>query len=184
MNVLDAVIAIPILWGMFRGFRRGFILEISTLMALILGVYGALAFGARCGTYIHEQFNTVESMSQLLGFAVIFILIVVGVHLFGRALQKILQLVALGLVNRLFGLVFGGAKWMLFVGCLVFAVDRMPAVRAWIGEERIENSLLYRPISEIIPFVYPWIMDKADFEIPYDRLEPSFVFPGDDGEGE
>ena len=44
MHYIDIVILIPLLWGAYRGFMKGFIVSISTFLALILGVYGAINF--------------------------------------------------------------------------------------------------------------------------------------------
>ena len=45
ISPLDIVLAIPLLWGAIRGFRKGFILELTALAALFLGAYAAL-FGS------------------------------------------------------------------------------------------------------------------------------------------
>ena len=42
MNYLDFIIAVPLLWGAWKGFQRGIIFEIAMLIGIILGLY--LAF--------------------------------------------------------------------------------------------------------------------------------------------
>ncbi|MBK7682201.1 MAG: CvpA family protein [Bacteroidetes bacterium] len=42
MNYLDFIIAIPLVWGAYKGFQRGFIFEIAMIIGLVLGLY--LAF--------------------------------------------------------------------------------------------------------------------------------------------
>ena len=46
MNILDIIFAIPLLWALYRGFRKGLIYMIASLTALLLGVLGGMmAFG-------------------------------------------------------------------------------------------------------------------------------------------
>ena len=49
MNYLDIVIAIPLLYGLLKGFTNGLIKEITGLLGLIIGVYAAINFSA----YLH-----------------------------------------------------------------------------------------------------------------------------------
>ena len=42
MNYLDIVIAIPLLYGLIKGFTNGLIKEITGLLGLIIGVYVAI----------------------------------------------------------------------------------------------------------------------------------------------
>ncbi len=181
MNTLDIIIVMPILWGLFKGFRRGFIIEISTLLALILGVYGALTFGDMGGDYIRRQFNTDPQLSRVLGFALLFIIIVVAVFILGKALEKLVQMIALGLVNKLFGMLFGGLKWTLIVGSVLFVLNSIPLTNNWIGEERQQDSYLYQPILKILPAIYPILtnpewrediekgLEKVKNEVPLNR---------------
>ncbi len=97
--ILDICILLPVLWGMFKGFKRGLIIELCTLMALILGVYGAATFGEMGSEYLRETFNTDPRVSGVLGFALLFIIIVILVFIFGKILEGLIKLVALGLVN-------------------------------------------------------------------------------------
>ena len=46
MNYLDIIIIIPLIWGAYKGFRKGFIIEIASLIALILGIWGGINFSS------------------------------------------------------------------------------------------------------------------------------------------
>jgi len=38
MNYFDIMIAIPLIWGIYKGFKKGFIIEIASFIALGLGI--------------------------------------------------------------------------------------------------------------------------------------------------
>jgi membrane protein required for colicin V production len=171
MPYLDLIIAIPIAWGMFRGFRRGFIIEICTLMALILGVYGAATFGDSASDYLQKNYNTDAQLSLVMAFTILFIAIVIAVFLFGKALEGVIKIVALGLVNKLFGMLFGGLKFALIVSGLLFVFNGFPGTRSLMPSDWTKDSYLYGPVSAMAIKIYPALGEiswhekiKSEFE--------------------
>lgn len=165
--ILDICILLPVLWGMFKGFKRGLIIELCTLMALVLGVYGAATFGDMGSDYLRETFNTDPRVSGVLGFALLFIIIVVLVFVFGKVLESVIKMVALGLVNKLFGLLFGGLKFSLIASGLLYLINGFPLTEDLIPEKEKADSYLYEPASELLPSIYPTLA-KNDWR---DKLE-------------
>lgn len=168
--ILDICILLPVLWGMFKGFKRGLIIELCTLMALILGVYGAATFGEMGSDYLRATFNTDPRVSGVLGFALLFIIIVVAVFIFGKILEGLIKLVALGLVNKLFGLFFGGLKFLLIVSGLLYLTNGFPLTEDLIPVKEKADSYLYEPASEVLPSIYPTLA-KASWR---DKIEDTF----------
>lgn len=161
---LDIIIVIPILWGMFRGFKRGLIIELCTLMALVLGVYGAASFGDMAGAYLQSEFNTDPRISLVLAFSIVFIIIVVAVFIFGKILEGLIKMVALGIINKLFGLLFGMLKFALIVSGLFFIINGFPLSEKLISHKWKSDSLLYQPIASIAPKLFPILHDATWME--------------------
>ena len=42
MNYLDIIIAVPLLYGLIKGFSNGIVKEVTSLLALFVGVYIAI----------------------------------------------------------------------------------------------------------------------------------------------
>ncbi len=155
MPYLDLILVLPLLWGMLRGFRRGFIIEVCTLMALVLGVYGAATFGDMGARYMVDSFRTDEQLSMVLSFSLLFIGIVIGVFIFGKVLEGIVKLVALGLINKLFGMLFGLGKFLLITSALLFIWRGFPPTDRLIPTSWKSDSYLYEPLSSLAPKLYP-----------------------------
>lgn len=49
MNYIDIILLLPLLYGAYRGFSRGLIIEVATLLGLLLGVYIAIKFSGYTG---------------------------------------------------------------------------------------------------------------------------------------
>ncbi len=61
MNVLDIILAIPILWLAYKGFTKGLIIEISTLAALVLGIYASLHFSYITADFLRNNLDVTDS---------------------------------------------------------------------------------------------------------------------------
>lgn len=168
---LDIFIAIPLLWGMFRGFRRGLIIELCTLMALILGVYGAATFGDMAGAYLESQFHTNPRVSHVLAFSIIFILIVVVVFIFGKVLEGLIKMVALGLINKLFGMLFGLLKFALILSGVFFMLNGFPLTEELISSKMKKESYLYAPVAGLAPKLFPILKNQTWLDIIEERFD-------------
>ena len=58
MNFIDIILIIPIIWFIYKGFKKGFIIEIASLIALFLGIYVAIHFSGNITSFIDD--NSVE----------------------------------------------------------------------------------------------------------------------------
>ena len=172
METIDIIIAIPLLFGLVRGLMRGFIIEIASLVALILGVFGAIHFSFYAEDLLKENADLEGNTLSLAAFALTFIAIVIAIHLGARFLQKILQMAALGIVNRIAGGVFGLVKWVLMLSYILVFLNGMGGGNLnLISDEAKSKSILYGPIVQAGPTILPMITESSwyedlDIEIP------------------
>ena len=54
MNYIDIAIVGLVIFGAVKGFSKGFIIEAASLIALILGLIGALLFSSTVGTLLES----------------------------------------------------------------------------------------------------------------------------------
>jgi membrane protein required for colicin V production len=99
---------------------------------------------------------------NLISFAVTFILIVVIVHLAAFLADKLIKAVALNLLNRAAGMVFGVAVTAFVISIVLMPVDAANQRREFISKDTIEGSLLYTPLKKFAPGVFPYLK-REDF---------------------
>lgn len=154
MNYLDIFIACLVLLGSYRGFSKGLINELSSVLAVILGVYGSLKFSDLTLTFININFTTqLESINdsylKIFSFAFTFIIIIFSVSLLAKLLTKMAKVMFLGFVNKLFGGIFGGFKYVLIASfCLVF-FENLNSEFSIIDQTILEELIFYNPALEI-----------------------------------
>ena len=155
MNYLDIILSIPLLWGLYKGVSRGIIKELASLLALILGTYGAVHFSEQLQPTLQTNISINESFSPIIAFAATFILIVLLVRILGLMLDKIIKLVALGMISRFLGGFFGALKVAFITSAFLLVLNSLDYHLELIPDEQKKNSLLYQPLSEMLSFLVP-----------------------------
>ncbi len=157
MNYIDLIIAIPLVWGVFVGFKNGLIIEVASLAALLLGIFGAIHFSDLTANFLVTNLNITTQYINLIAFAVTFVGIVIVVHLLAKMIDKLVKAVALGFVNRLLGMVFGLIKYAFIISIILVIINAINRNKTIISEEKIENSILYKPLSTFAPTIFPYL---------------------------
>jgi len=166
MNTVDLVFAILLLWSAYRGFTKGFIVQLATLAALLLGILGAVLFSDFTSDLIIKKFEVSGQYLPILSFAVTFVVIVIAVHLLAKMLNKLVDAIALGIVNRLLGVLFSLLKTAFIVSVILVLLNKLDNRFKFIPNETKENSLLYKPLSNFAPMIFPYLnFDKIKEKI-------------------
>jgi membrane protein required for colicin V production len=117
MNGFDVLVLVIILFCMIRGYFKGLIREVSGIIGIVVGFYGANTYYPILTPYLEDLIETPGTRS-LICFFVLFCGILILISLFAALIRKFLRLVFLGWVDRFFGLIFGTAKGVLIVSVL------------------------------------------------------------------
>ncbi|MFW6226764.1 MAG: CvpA family protein, partial [Bacteroidota bacterium] len=115
MNYIDIILATILLYAAYRGFSKGFVIQIATLIALLLGIIGAIRFSHFVASVLIEKLELTGKSLPVVSFALTFIGIVILVHLIARLTDTLIKAIALGFINRLAGAVFTIAKFGLIM---------------------------------------------------------------------
>ena len=102
-------------------------------------------------------FDISPDYMNVIAFSVAFITIVLVVHLVAFVVEKLIKAVALSLVNRLLGMGFGLLVTAFVISMILWPVNQVNAEKQIIKPERIEGSLLYKPLSDFAPAVFPYL---------------------------
>jgi len=169
-NYLDVIIASTLVGFAVRGFFKGLILSLASLIGLIAGLYVSWHFS----DYVAQQLASVVSLSgailKVLSFILTFVLIVFLVHLLGLLLEKVIKVAGLGFVNKLGGLLLGLIKGGLLVSILFYLFVRIGGP-AWLNPKTLDDSLLYEPVSKLSSYVVSEMGEYLDRQYhPQDTL--------------
>ncbi len=172
MALLDIILGILLLLGVWKGFKNGLLIELASIVALIAGIYGAIHFSYIAGEYLTAQLNWEERYVTIMAFVVTFLLIVTAVHFAGKLLTKVANIALLGLLNKLAGAVFGALKVAVIVGAILVFLSRANENLRFISEEAQNESVLFNPIKEIGAIVFNTILRE---ELPENEKKPKSI---------
>lgn len=162
MNYFDCILVFPVLYGLYKGFSKGLILELASLLGLLLGVYGSVRFSSFIFEYLINVLEIDAYYLQLASYALTFIVIVLLVTLIGKVLTMLVKMVALGFVNRLFGAFFGGLKALLVLCVLLLFFDKLNNRFSIISSEMTESSIMYKPLLSCSMDLYPSVIEEYE----------------------
>ena len=170
MNWIDIIIIILLVFGLARGFINGFIKELASLLALILGIWGAIKFSSFTAERLYDFFDMTGQYVGIIAFLITFVLIVIGVHFVGLVVDKFIDKISLGFLNSLLGLVFGVFKSALILSVIFTVLNAIDAKHKFLPRKQIEDSRLYSPIADIAPAIFP-VIGEGGFDKSFDRLK-------------
>ena len=167
MSVIDIIIGALILYGIVKGLFKGLFVEVTSLLALVVGIYGAVPFSKSAAQILSNNFDWSQNTTSITAFAVTFVVIVLAISLAGKALTKLADFAALGLLNKLLGALFGGAKIALIISVLLLILSTLNQTIPFVSSDEIERSLLYSPVKSLAPMILPDLMSAAtEIELP------------------
>lgn len=154
MSYIDIIILLFLLYGAYRGFSRGLIVEVATLAGLVLGVYMAVRYSSYTENFLRDFLNFSSRYISYVALAVTFILVVILVYIVGKLFTKLVDIISLGLVNKLLGTALGVAKYFLIVCVLLLVTDALNEKFQFISEETRQKSLLFYPFLNFAQEMY------------------------------
>jgi membrane protein required for colicin V production len=166
MSIIDIVLGALLLFGLIRGAIKGFFVEIASLLALVLGVYGAIHFSSFAAKFLESKVDWNEKTINIIAFAITFVIIVLVISLAGKALTKLADFVALGILNKLLGGVFGALKIGLILSVLLIIFNKLNNTLPFMEKKDLEDSILYKPVKSIAPMIFPNLIKSETEETP------------------
>lgn len=162
MGILDIVLGLLLIYGLYKGLKNGLFVEIASIIALVAGLYGAIHFSYIAGDYLSENMEWNERYINIASFIITFIIIVLVVQLAGKFLTKIADFAMLGLLNKLAGAIFGALKVAVILGALLVFFERANSSVNLVKSETLEESALYEPIKEIGALVFSKVLKEKE----------------------
>ena len=160
MSVIDIVLGALIICGVIKGFFRGLFVEVASLLALMLGVYGAVHFSNYASEFLSNYVDWSEKTMSITSFAITFVVIVLSISLAGKALTKLANFAALGVINKLLGGLFGSLKMALILSVLLLVFERINSTLSLVSNDELESSVLYEPVGALAPMILPQFIDE------------------------
>ena len=141
MNFLDIIIAVPLAYFIYKGWKRGLIFELATLVGIVCGCYAAIHFSA----WVAQLLSLKGESALLIAFFVTFVAVLLLAAVLGKAVEGFVKLVKVGKLNNLLGSVFGMMKCLVVLSVLLNMLTLVDDQAHIITPETKEHSMLFQP---------------------------------------
>ena len=163
--IIDLILAVLLAIALVKGYRRGLIVALFSVVALIVGLAAAIKLSAVVAGYIGNTVKVSEKWLPIVAFLVVLVIVVVVINMVGKVLQTAVESVMLGWINRLGGMLFYGLFYLLLYSILLFYATQI----GFIKPETIQDSASYAHIAPLGPaaveklgIALPWFRDMFE----------------------
>lgn len=147
--ILDAIFLVFLVFFMIKGYSRGLVVALLSVLALLLGTLGALKLSGAVAGYLFDGGAKGGRWAPFLAYVIVFVLIVLLVRMGAKLLQRSLEMVALGWLNRLTGALLYALLVSFVFSAALWLVDRTGLLSAEVKT----TSVTYAFIAPIAPKV-------------------------------
>ena len=160
MAAMDLVFLAILIFGAFRGFKKGIIMEVFSILALVLAVIGAFKLLDYGIVWLTQSFGKPHPFIPFLSFILIFIGIVLGVNIIGRMAKGLVRMTLLGWVDRFFGSLLGLMKWVFGLSLILWILDSFVPE---LSQKVSHDSILFPVIMPVCVKVFSVLMTLFPF---------------------
>ena len=149
ISIFDIVIvSITVLLGL-KGLFRGFIKEVFGLIGIVGGIFVASRAAKDIGDLIAPILALEnESSIKLMGFIAGLIGFWIIMYLVGLILSKMSSMSGLGILDRIFGFIFGAGKVFLIVSIIIYALSQVKVFKEKL-ESNFANTMTYPLLVDV-----------------------------------
>ncbi|MBK7946306.1 MAG: CvpA family protein [Flavobacteriales bacterium] len=158
MNWLDILLLIILGAAAWKGFRRGFIIELASLVGVVLGIWAGIHLSERVIDSLE-----LEVKSAAFAFLITFALVLALVVLIGHGLTKLIDLASLSIPNKIAGIAFGVLRSAFTLSIALNLLHGWTEGSMPPADVR-EASRLHAPVSAFAPLVVPALNDAKWME--------------------
>lgn len=163
MNFIDILFLIPIGYGVYKGFKNGFIIEICTLLALLVGIYAGIHFSDGTANLLKTSWNIHSEYLPVISFTLTFLVVGAIVFFGGKMLEKVVDVAHLTPLNKFLGVLFGLIKVLYLLSVFTVLLESYDEKGDFIKEETKAESMLYEPVKNISLTTIPRIKESTIF---------------------
>lgn len=163
MNYIDMLFLIPIGYGVYKGFKNGFIIEICTLLAVLVGIYAGIHFSDGTANFLRNNWNINSTYLPIISFIFTFLAVGALIYFGGKMLEKAISVAHLSPINKFLGILFGLIKVLYILGILIILMESYDEKNDFIKDETKQESVFYEPLKKITLTTIPRIKESTIF---------------------
>ena len=143
--MIDSGFLIVLAIGVFKGWRKGLIGALFSLLAFIIGLAAALKLSSAVANYLSEQYPATAKWVPFISFTLVFIVIALLVRFAGKIIETSFSAIMGGLLNRISGSIIYALLYIIIFSVFVYFAAGLHLV----SESSLNSSVCYPYIRSL-----------------------------------
>ncbi|MEI6383591.1 MAG: CvpA family protein [Betaproteobacteria bacterium] len=152
MNPLDWVLLVVVGVTVLMGLMRGLIKEVISLLGWFAAFIVSPMYAHPLGMWLPMQ-GASEQLRECVGFLLIFVGVLIVASFLAMVIKKMVSVVGLGLVDRLFGAVFGLLRGALIIAVAMVVIKLTPLQNM----KMLQESKGIQLAAQVMAWIKPWV---------------------------
>ncbi len=172
--IIDIVFLVLIAVASYKGYHKGFITAVFSILGFIVGLAAALKLSTTAASTLQEHTNLGKWL-PVLSFLFVFILVAIAVRFVGKIIQKTFEAVMLGWANKIGGILLYALLYSIIYSIFLFYAAQLHFIKA----ETMAASTIYPHIQPLglkvidsFAVIIPWFKNMfAELEQFFGRYK-------------
>ncbi|MEO6134767.1 MAG: CvpA family protein [Ginsengibacter sp.] len=122
--IIDVAFFFLMVMAIFKGFTKGFVVGLFSLVAFIIGIAAALKLSAIVAHYLENSTGVSAKWLPVLSFMIVFIIVVLLVNLGAKIIKKTISLAMLGWLDRIGGILLYAILYIIIFSIVLFFFEK------------------------------------------------------------
>ena len=147
--MIDIIFFIVLSLATIRGWRKGMILGLLSMVCGLIGLAAAVKLSAVVATHMRDDLHLSSRWLPVIAFVLVFFLVILFIRWIGRLVESLVKLALLEWVNKLAGIGLFLVLYLSIYSIILFYGTQTKI----IGEHAISDSHFYSLIEPLGPGV-------------------------------
>ena len=165
MNYFDLFVLVVLGFAVIRGLQKGFVFELASLLALVLGIVGAVFLSGVTAQWLSNYITS--KYISIIAFVFLLVGIIILVFLVAKMIDTMIKALALGWLNRIMGALLAIFKAAFGISLVIFVLDFSGFGNHVISPETRNSSRAFAPLERIAPATFDLLRLNYQHLLPH-----------------
>jgi membrane protein required for colicin V production len=165
LKIVDIVLILILLFGAYRGYQKGLLVEILTFLALIIAVISAFHLLHTGVNFLSSYFKESKFL-PFIAFILIFLLVFVGIFFLSKVIKSVIDYTMLGVFDNYAGAILGTCQIAFAVSMILWLCHN---AHLDLPRSYTNGTFLYPNLVSFAPKIVSWV----SYVIPFQDIFPA-----------
>ncbi len=123
--IIDIIFLLLLVFSVIKGFRNGFVVAVFSFLGIFIGLAAAMKFSTLVAEWLKTSTSVATSILPFLSFALVMVGVIILVRLGAKLIQTALEMVFMGWINKLAGIVLYFGLYTLTFSVVLFYAGKI-----------------------------------------------------------